>query len=1088
MDSVYDIPAPEPSPDVVDRHLAINTQHLAKVADAAVQKVDDLLDYNSAALAQVEGRVNKSVSARVSRGTSELQPVVQALQGAVDAGVSANAGILGSLPQGVIDAVTPQSPVGTAALPRSITRGGTSGWGIYITNDHAAYMLWQDQLDNPAPGVLTLLVSGLTQNQAVARIVAATNTTQQVAPGVLIEVQAQPVAAAPPITIAYPGITPVSDMPVAATHTTQLGAACIMGPDSTRYAIMNPWGCVIAYADTQEHATAWVNGTNTPVSAILGPTGAPPPIKLPPTEPVSSPVQVASGYYCTVRVNADSSIDHSTFSADELTIAAGNGFAVESGPYPDKATADAACGVTQVSEPGPQKPFHCSVSSVPIPPWPNWCSVTVCETIDEITRAVKVTGDFDIFALWGAGSQTSIGPAGTWLGDLRSTTLVGEPIYTVISLIGCVINKVVNSAIDLTGQPIAVMGGVALAAGIVDLAEKWLGLGLHDAKMQLDYWLNYYSPAIIPGVSEADDAYLSGVISQDQHRCWVTANNVCYSPHNLILDAQRKRPDWQTAEKLFRAGVIDQDARDTYFHREKITDATTAAHFIAGYTNYPGMGDVVRFMVRDVWDPLVVEAGELDSEFTTKWSADAQKFGYIAGVTDDLARLYWRAHWVYPSTGQVYEMLHRLRPGRVDPDLVFTASDALELLGVNDHAPGYRESLLAISYRPLPIRALRTLYDTDQISDVEVGERYQDMGYGSEDATLFSNQERTLKKRRLASQGRGWTAAAISKAYAAGAMPPDEVKMRMGDLGYPVSLANDLMDVATHDRLEKFAVRAEQRAMSLALSSALTAYDVGSITEEQLASVLRSQGYSDAGIAATIQSAYLKNQAALVKQGITLTRRAVLGGVLSPDEGQLQLVSLGVTSQRATAYVDMWRLQLTSERRRLGGNQVLKMVREGILSEQDAAVRLENLGWQDVDLQLMLATVRYQTAQGESRIKAAQDKQRQKAAAALLREAKLNKLQSDKIAKEICKRTPLSMLQRWYALHLVDDQYVTDSLSCQGYTPDQISNILVESRAKRAARDAKKQTAAAAAAAKVVTDATRGGQTTDSFGAGPSSG
>ena len=134
----------------------------------------------------------------------------------------------------------------------------------------------------------------------------------------------------------------------------------------------------------------------------------------------------------------------------------------------------------------------------------------------------------------------------------------------------------------------------------------------------------------------------------------------------------------------------------------------------------------------------------------------------------------------------------------------------------------------------------------------------------------------------------------------------------------------------------------------------------------------------------------------------------------------------------------------------------MKMTREGLLTSEQARQRLENLGFSINDVELLILEVAYQTQQSELRAKSALDKQRNKAAAALLRETERQKTLTEKTRKALCKQTGPAVLRRWYAGHVVNDDYVIESLGCQGYTPEQIGKYLDEYKAARYERDQKK--------------------------------
>lgn len=358
--------------------------------------------------------------------------------------------------------------------------------------------------------------------------------------------------------------------------------------------------------------------------------------------------------------------------------------------------------------------------------WPRWCSVNVCQSIAANNDSLQGGEGFNLFQVLGAYDAEGNPDHNSWFYKLSSHL----PQAVWDGLVGAVgqVNVWVNDSLGTLAPSATQLGALFLVRAGVDFIQRWLGLGLEDVNRSIGYWINYLAPSEIPSVGDADAAYRAGVISFDQWQCWVRANNVCPDPHQLVFQATVTRPGIREAERLYRAGVINDQTRRDLQRYQGVFAGSDGDYFRELYTEYPGFQDVISFMLRDVWDPAVVASAGLDAEFDEKYTADARRYGDIAGLTPDLARLYWRAHWRLPATGEVYEMVRRLRPGRVPPNLQFTQADGLKLLGVNDVAPGYRERLMALSYRPLSRLDAKRLYYLGVIDQAEVAEVMADEG------------------------------------------------------------------------------------------------------------------------------------------------------------------------------------------------------------------------------------------------------------------------------------------------------------------------------------------------------------------------
>ncbi|MBA7568921.1 hypothetical protein ES708_10658 [subsurface metagenome] len=136
---------------------------------------------------------------------------------------------------------------------------------------------------------------------------------------------------------------------------------------------------------------------------------------------------------------------------------------------------------------------------------------------------------------------------------------------------------------------------------------------------------------------------------------------------------------------------------------------------------YPGVGDLVRFAVREVYYPDYVSKYGLADEYPPEYEEAAKK----AGLPPEQAKNYWMAHWILPSILQGYEMLHRRVIGSEELGDLFKAVDIM---------PYWREKLEAISYRVFTRVDVRRMYRDGVLDEAGVLKSYMDLGYDAEKA------------------------------------------------------------------------------------------------------------------------------------------------------------------------------------------------------------------------------------------------------------------------------------------------------------------------------------------------------------------
>lgn len=136
----------------------------------------------------------------------------------------------------------------------------------------------------------------------------------------------------------------------------------------------------------------------------------------------------------------------------------------------------------------------------------------------------------------------------------------------------------------------------------------------------------------------------------------------------------------------------------------------------------PPPGDIIRFAVREIFDPAY-RATYYDpypppEEFVTQ----AAK----VGVSQEVAGWYWNAHWMLPSVEQGFRMFWRI------PE--FGEQELDHLLRAQDVMPYYRDHLKQIAYHPLTRVDVRRMHALGTIGDADLFRAYSDLGYSPENA------------------------------------------------------------------------------------------------------------------------------------------------------------------------------------------------------------------------------------------------------------------------------------------------------------------------------------------------------------------
>lgn len=164
----------------------------------------------------------------------------------------------------------------------------------------------------------------------------------------------------------------------------------------------------------------------------------------------------------------------------------------------------------------------------------------------------------------------------------------------------------------------------------------------------------------------------------------------------------------------------------------------------------PSMSDMVRFAVREVYNPPQRSALGLDAEYPEPFTAQARKHG----LAEQDARDYWAAHWRLPSATQGYHMLWR---GEIDE------GELDGLLKALDYPPRWREPLANIA-RIVPGRIdLKRMLKLEILDRGEVAAGYRRLGYSPQDADRMTDI--AVHEMESSESGSPWASRARSRLY-----------------------------------------------------------------------------------------------------------------------------------------------------------------------------------------------------------------------------------------------------------------------------------------------------------------------------------
>lgn len=416
------------------------------------------------------------------------------------------------------------------------------------------------------------------------------------------------------------------------------------------------------------------------------------------------------------------------------------------------------------------------------------------------------------------------------------------------------------------------------------------------------YAMNYLCPVLIPTGAELNSLRSRGIITDTQWLVGVKANNLCPDWQEKIVDGLQQVPSLGEIQTAWRRGLIDNDTYDYYMQRQGVRNQDDAEVFFRLSEFVPGPSDLVRFMVRDVFDPTVIADQELDAEFTDKFQGQAVEWAQAQGMDADTFRKFWESHWQYPSNTQLYEMLHRLRkdttvPGTAETAKQVTTDEILKVLGINDISPVWRARLAAISYRPL-------------------------------------------------------TRVDVRRAFELGLLDREAVKDSYLDQGYDPTNAERLTQFAETDSLPKRA----KRVGNAGATEVLKWYRSRYIDRERATTLLRQSGIKEEYITKFLDTEDARRNADFKKVTSAALKKRFMSGEFSTAEINTQLTNLGFDPANTGEIVYEWTQIRDAKYKAPTVSMLCDWWRRGLIEMSDFSTRVTNLGYSHLDAQRIVQT------------------------------------------------------------------------------------------------------------------------------------
>jgi hypothetical protein len=304
----------------------------------------------------------------------------------------------------------------------------------------------------------------------------------------------------------------------------------------------------------------------------------------------------------------------------------------------------------------------------------------------------------------------------------------------------------------------------------------------------------------------------------------------------------------------------------------------------------PPVQDLVRFAVREAFNPAQIQALDLDQEFPAEFGEWSAKLG----LDEQWQHRYWESHWELPSVGQGIAMFHRT---------TFTAPTASSpVLGTVKGKPYYR-----ILDKP----ALDSLIKAQDFAPTW-RQKLTDIGFNT------------------------FTRVDIRRMYALGILDVDEVKKAYIDDGYEEDKAQNLADFTVAEETES--------TIGRVLSDIENKFVDAIATESELLSVLHDAKWSEWRIAALVDALKIKRELKARAIIVHAIKQQYLHHLQEIPSVTASLLSNGVPVESTALLIKEWVNERAAQVERLRLTDLASAYGQGLLDHDKAISMLTARG------------------------------------------------------------------------------------------------------------------------------------------------
>lgn len=492
---------------------------------------------------------------------------------------------------------------------------------------------------------------------------------------------------------------------------------------------------------------------------------------------------------------------------------------------------------------------------------------------------------------------------------------------------------------------------VAAAGQLLSLGSQAAGFlsGLGPVGRNIDQVSNIFMANKLPEIGQLIALYHAGAISEklfqkamrtqgawirmegeqitSGSRRFLSSFDTIWSP---LVENSRSMPTPAELIEMLNREHLSPVYAESLLHSQGYSNPFERQQMMNLRYQLPGQSDLVRFALREVWQPDVVKRFGYDEEFPKPFEYWMSRLGFgdfpsgLYGVAPpgekiSWARAYWRAHWEVMSPTQSYEALHRLRPNRAHlfkglgiDFKPFKVDDVKTVLKIHDYPVAFRDWLTLISYRPIARIDIRRIYKSGIWGEPKGEAGFRRRPDGGYEPTGAAEQELTERNQ---------------------------------DFGYTREDAITLARWTAQDAVKKTLTPARKRFVTLVCQS----FASGALERDAAIGFMIREGMDREEADLQLSNCATTHRLARVKNALSIIRKGYITGRINEAEARGELAILGILRERIDEHISLWQLQRRVVGKEAVATQLCQWRGYGMINDVEFKRRLVAVGWSDDD-------------------------------------------------------------------------------------------------------------------------------------------